>query len=201
MAKIPYQKAHFLISASKFEQLPKDDGKELAVVGRSNVGKSSVLNCIFNQKNLARVSKTPGRTQLMNVFAFDDKTRVVDLPGYGYAKVPPKLRERWGRMIENYLKSRQSLIGLLLIMDIRHPMQPMDIQLLDFSKHYGIPVHILLNKSDKLSKSVMIQTFNQVKSSLTPSYDTVTVECFSALRGVGNVSLQKQLDKWYGNKL
>ena len=195
-----YQKAYFLLSAANVEQLPPDQGIEIAIVGRSNAGKSSILNRITRNKSLARVSKTPGRTQLINIFIIDDRRRIADLPGYGYAKVPLKAKELWQKAVDTYIGTRQSLRGLLLIMDIRHPLKDLDLQLLDYCSHYSIPVHIILNKSDKLSKSAVIKTSQQVQSALTNFNNSVTFQTFSALKGTGFQELLSLLNQWYDYK-
>src|SRR5690348_8440294 len=141
-----YQKAYFLLSVADVKQLPPDEGIEVAMVGRSNAGKSSVLNKITHSKNLARVSKTPGRTQLINLFVLDEKRRIVDLPGYGYAKVPLAAKLKWQKTVDTYIHHREALKGLVLVMDIRHPLRDLDLQLLEYCDHYALPVHILLNK-------------------------------------------------------
>lgn len=192
-----YQKAYFLLSAAAEEQLPQDKGIEVAIVGRSNAGKSSVLNCLTKQKGLARVSKTPGRTQLLNVFVLDEERRLIDLPGYGFAKAPAAAKAKWEKSIEDYLQKRNSLKGLVLIMDIRHPLKELDWQMLDYCEHASLAVHILLNKMDKLSKGAAASAYQQVKAALTDKYESVTLQCFSALNGVGIDQLRKQLDAWY----
>lgn len=192
-----YQKAYFLLSAADVKQLPPDQGIEIAIVGRSNAGKSSILNCITHNKSLARVSKTPGRTQLINLFVLDDKRRLIDLPGYGYAKVPLAAKEAWQKTVDAYIRMRKSLQGLLLVMDIRHPLKELDIQLLEYCEHYQLPVHILLNKADKLSKGAALKTMHQVQSALTGYRNSVTFQIFSALKGTGVKELLSQLDKWY----
>lgn len=192
-----YQKAYFLLSAADVKQLPPDDGIEIAIVGRSNAGKSSVLNKLTQQKNLARVSKTPGRTQLLNVFVIDDTRRLIDLPGYGFAKAPTVAKQKWEKTIDAYIQDRQSLKGLVLVMDARHPMKPLDCQLLSYCSSRSLPVHILLNKSDKLSKGAMAATVQSVTSALTTYNNSVSVQSFSALKGVGIKELHSILDDWY----
>lgn len=191
-----YQKAYFLLSAADLSQLPPDTGIEVAIVGRSNAGKSSVLNKITH-KGLARVSKTPGRTQLLNLFMLDDNRRLMDLPGYGFAKVPAAVQAKWEKTIGDYFEQRSSLKGLILIMDIRHPLKELDWQMLDYCDDRQLPVHVLLNKMDKLSKGAAAATFQSVKSTLTSQYSSVTVQCFSALSGAGIKELHHCLDKWY----
>src|SRR3990167_6869329 len=181
----PYQKAYFLLSAANVKQLPQDVGIEIAIVGRSNTGKSSIINRLTHNKKLARVSKTPGRTQLLNVFMLDPLHRLIDLPGYGYAKVPPAMKKQWQTLIETYLRTRNSLKGLILVMDIRHPFKPQDKVLIDFCEHNQLPLHILLNKADQLSKQEIKNTLENTKVVLTSYSTSVTFECFYALKGVG----------------
>ena len=192
-----YQKARFLLSVAKVEQLPPDRGIEVAMVGRSNAGKSSALNRLVNIKGLARVSKTPGRTQLVNIFELDPERRLVDLPGYGYAKVPLAAKLAWQKTVDEYVTGRECLKGLVLIMDIRHPMQELDKQLLEYCDERDLNVHILLNKSDKLSRGAALSTMHTVSSSLTGYRNSVTFQCFSALRGTGLKEFQAVLDGWY----
>lgn len=192
-----YQKAQFLLSVADVKQLPPDRGIEVAVVGRSNAGKSSVLNQITQNKSLARVSKTPGRTQMVNLFALDEERRLADLPGYGYAKVPMSAKLKWQKTVNTYIHERESLKGLVLVMDIRHPLKDSDITLLEYCDDRGLPVHILLNKADKLSKGAAAQTLREVKAALTDYRNSVTFQCFSALKGTGIKELHLLLDKWY----
>lgn len=193
----PYQKTTFLLSVADIKQLPADLGHEVAIVGISNSGKSSVLNRLCGKKNIARVSKTPGRTQLLNFFGVDNERRIADLPGYGYAKVPSAMKTKWQRLISAYLANRQSLRGLILVMDIRHPVKPLDITLLNYCAELNLPVHILLNKTDKLSKNNVINIEKKTKVALTGLYKNVTLQAFSALKGDGLRDLQKQLDAWF----
>lgn len=192
-----FQQAHFLISAQQFKQCPADEGWEVAFAGRSNAGKSSALNALTNQKKLARTSKTPGRTQLINFFALDDQRRLVDLPGYGYASVPLAIKEQWQRELAGYLEKRESLKGLVLLMDVRHPLQPFDNMMLNWASEGQMPVHILLTKSDKLSngpaKNVLLQIQKAVSSFETP----VTAQLFSALKKTGLDTLEQKLLEWY----
>lgn len=194
---LPYQKAYFLLSAQTPNQLPADFGQEVAIVGRSNSGKSSVLNCLTYQKSLARVSKTPGRTQLINVFSIDAEHRFIDLPGYGYAAVPLAVKRRWEQSIDQYLRERQSLKGLILVMDIRHPLRELDQMLIQFCEARMLPVHALLNKADKLSKLSAKRTLQQVESD-TKHFHSLSCQLFSAHTGAGLERLKKQLDEWYG---
>jgi len=192
-----YQKAYFLLSVAEVKQLPPDKGYEVAIVGRSNAGKSSVLNKVTQNKGLARVSKTPGRTQMINIFAIDDKRRLADLPGYGFAKVPLTAKLKWQKTVDAYIQGRESLQGLILVMDIRHPFKELDIQLLDYCEHRQLRVHILLNKVDKLSKNAVTKVLNEVKTILTDYSTAVTYQTFSALKGIGIKDLHNLLDKWY----
>ncbi|VVC74797.1 putative GTP-binding protein EngB [Aquicella siphonis] len=195
-----YQKAYFLISAAAMQQLPPDEGVEVAMVGRSNAGKSSVLNRITQSKNLARVSKTPGRTQLINIFVLDPGRRIADLPGYGYARVPLAAKLKWQKTVDQYISDRACLKGLILVMDIRHPFKELDVKLLEYCDHRGLPVHILLNKADKLTNSQVAQTLRETKAALTGYRNSVTFQVFSALKGRGLSELHALLDQWYGFK-
>lgn len=192
-----YQKAYFLLSAAEFNQLPPDIGMEVAIVGRSNSGKSSVLNRITHNKQLARVSKTPGRTQQINIFVIDEKRRIADLPGYGYAKVPNSVKQKWQKTIDTYLHERTSLKGLVLVMDSRHPFKPLDLKLLEYCEYQQLPVHILLNKADKLSKIELAKALNEAKTTLTGYSNSVSFQSFSAFKGIGIEGLLKQLNQWF----
>lgn len=192
-----YQKAYFLLSVADIKQLPPDQGIEVAIVGRSNAGKSSILNRITQNKNLARVSKTPGRTQHINIFVLDETRRLVDLPGYGYAKVPLAAKRKWQKNVDTYLSTRQSLKKLIVVMDIRHPLTDLDQQLLAYCDHQALPVHILLNKTDKLSKSQVTKTLKEVKAALTQYRNSVTLQGFSASKGTGIKELRLLLDECY----
>lgn len=199
MSQISYQNAHFLLSAQRISQLPSDDGKEVAFVGRSNAGKSSALNALAQQSKLARTSKTPGRTQLINVFSLSDSQRLIDLPGYGYAKAPVSAQQVWSQMINEYLLKRQSLKGLVLLMDIRHPMKPQDQDMIQWSLESNIPIHLLLTKADKLSKNQTIKALSAVRKAFkdTTNNALVTMQSFSALKKTGLEALETQLDGWF----
>lgn len=192
-----YKKATFLLSAADIKQLPPDQGIEVAIVGRSNAGKSSVLNCITQNKKLARVSKTPGRTQHINVFELGDDRRLMDLPGYGFANAPVNAKRKWEATINNYFKERECLKGLVLVMDIRHPFKDLDMQMLDYCQHYGLYVHILLNKSDKLSNSAAKNMLFDAEPIIAGYGDIVTIQTFSADKHKGVKELQEVLDSWY----
>jgi GTP-binding protein len=193
---INFQQAKFLKSASKPENFPPEFGGEIAVIGRSNSGKSSVLNVLTQQKKLARVSKTPGRTQLINFFGIDEQHRLVDLPGYGFAKVSKNQQREWEELIQHYLEHRESLRGLLLIMDIRHPLKPSDQQMLTWAEAANLRTHILLNKSDKLKRNGANQTLQSVRQAIK-DVPFFTVQTFSALNRDGAGELVRQLVGMY----
>jgi GTP-binding protein len=197
--KINYQKAEFLLSVANISQLPPDEGAEVAIVGRSNSGKSSILNQITQNKRLARVSKTPGRTQHINLFALSEKFRLADLPGYGFANVPLEVKEKWQRLLDSYLSTRHCLHGLILVMDIRHPLKEIDNQLLQWSNQADIPVHILLNKGDKLTRNAIKSTERKVMDAINIYQNPISVQVFSALTGDGAKELRKKLDEWFFN--
>ncbi len=198
--KIDYKKAVFLLSAAQLSQLPPDEGIEVAFVGRSNAGKSSVLNQLTHNKKLARVSKTPGRTQLINVFVLDEHRRLIDLPGYGYAKVPDKVKQQWQKTLGNFLLERECLKGLILVMDIRHPLTEFDLNLLHWADQSQLMVHILLNKSDKLAFGAKKKTLLQVTQFITKFETTMTCQLFSALKSTGIRELEEHLSAWFKNK-
>ncbi len=177
------RRAQFLCSAHVADQWPQDMGHEVAFAGRSNVGKSSAINAIAGQARLARTSKTPGRTQQIVFFEIDSERRLVDLPGYGYAKVPPGLQRHWKKMVRQYLEDRNSLRGLILLADIRRGLTDLDRQLLEWCAQNDLSVHILLTKSDKLSRGAASQALAQVQRDIRLGTDTV--QLFSALRKVG----------------
>ncbi len=189
-----FNQASFLISAAKLTQLPEDAGKEVAFVGRSNSGKSSAINAITSIKGLARTSKTPGRTQLMNCFALDDHSRLVDLPGYGFAKVPQSERERWRHFINDYLAHRVCLSGLVLLMDVRHPLKDSDQAMIDWAVAYNVPLLLLLTKADKLKRGALKEAERSVKAACPQ--DNISVLLFSALQGVGIEEARDKLRDW-----
>lgn len=194
-----YRNARFLSSATTRKTLPPEQGLEVAFAGRSNSGKSSTLNCLCEQKALARVSKTPGRTQLINFFALPDNNALVDLPGYGYAKVPEKVKFEWQKFIESYMTERTTLAGLVIIMDIRHPMREHDLIMLEWAESRQLPVHVLLNKSDKLKRGAMTKALTETKQALKEYDLPATVQTFSSLKKLGVTELAKQLDYWFYN--
>jgi GTP-binding protein len=191
-----YRRAQFLTSASKLQQCPADEGWEVAFAGRSNAGKSSAINCLTGNHKLARTSKTPGRTQLINFFSLSETQRLVDLPGYGFAKVPAAVKREWTRNLEAYLQERQSLRGLVLVMDVRRPLQEFDQMLLGWAIEASMPAHILLTKADKLKKGPGNAALLQVRKQLQEHEDLFSVQLSSALKGTGLDQLRKALDAW-----
>jgi GTP-binding protein len=181
----PFRHAQFLTSAAELRQLPVDSGAEIAFAGRSNAGKSSALNAICDQSGLARTSKTPGRTQLLNVFILDEGRRLVDLPGYGYAKVPEAMRERWKKVIDAYLRDRESLRGVVLIMDSRHPLKEFDQQMLAYCREIDLACHCLLTKADKLSRGEAANTLALVRREIAAIGSSATAQTFSAFAKTG----------------
>lgn len=181
----PLHGATFVLAAHRLDQLPPDRGAEVAFAGRSNAGKSSALNALAAQPALARTSRTPGRTQQLVVFALPDGGRLVDLPGYGYAKVPPALREHWRRVIDAYLRQRQSLRGLVLVADIRHAPAAFDRQMLGFCASIELPCVVLLSKADKLARAQVLQRRRDVERELAGGNRRATLVPFSAPAGTG----------------
>jgi len=173
---------------------------EIAFAGRSNSGKSTTINALTNHRGLAKVSKTPGRTQLFNCFEFKPNMRLVDLPGYGYAKVPMKVKRHWEKEIDAYLMKRDSLIGLVIIMDIRHPMKTFDEQMLTWAHESGMHSHVLLNKADKLNNNDTKKTLMKVTKAIAKYSDTTTCQVFSALRKTGTDELSKVISPWFNQK-
>lgn len=183
------------MGAAKLSQLLPDTGKEVAFAGRSNAGKSSSLNVLTQQKQLARTSKTPGRTQLINFFGLVEDRRLVDLPGYGYAKVPLSVKQNWQKTLSQYLQQRQSLQGLILLMDCRHPLTEYDCAMLDWCQAANLPCHILLTKSDKLGQQAKAKVLREVNAYLTEA-PLFSVQLFSALKHYGIDQLRSVLDHW-----
>jgi GTP-binding protein len=196
-----YQQASFVQSATTPKTLPKESGLEVAFAGRSNSGKSSTINRTCSQKSLARTSKTPGRTQLINFFTLPEGQWLVDLPGYGYAKVPEHLKLEWHKFIDAYLTTRATLKGLILVMDIRHPLTSFDQDLLTWAAHRHLPVHILLNKADKLSRGATQNMVLAVRKELADYPNQVSAQAFSASSGLGLEILWAKLDEWFGRNV
>jgi GTP-binding protein len=191
-----FRHARFEISIARPQDLPPSNGPEIAFAGRSNAGKSSALNTLVGHTRLAFVSKTPGRTQLINIFRMNNGAALVDLPGYGYAKVPEAVRKQWVRLLENYLTRRESLMGLILIMDSRHPLTPLDQQMLNWFAPSGRPVHVLLSKADKLTRSAGAQVLAQMRRELPKWGDQITVQLFSSLKKVGMEEAESIVSGW-----
>jgi GTP-binding protein len=190
----PFRIARYVISAHQLKQLPSDRGIEVAIAGRSNAGKSSAINTFTDQKSLARTSKTPGRTQQIVIFELDEGRRIADLPGYGYAKVPAKLKAHWRNVMNRYFQTRECLRGVVLVMDIRHPMREFDQQMLAWCKAAGIPCHILLTKADKLKRGPAQSTLLKVRRDLP---DNASIQVFSSSKKTGVDELVDKLSDWY----
>ncbi len=191
----PFARARFLTSAAQLSQLPPPDRPELAFAGRSNAGKSSALNALCGRRQLARVSRTPGRTQLLNFFELAEG-RIVDLPGYGFARAPKSLREGWGELIEGYLAGRHCLRGLALVMDARHPLTAFDRMMLGWAQDQGLPCHLLLTKADKLAGGAQRQTLRQVQRELPALHGRAAAQLFSAHDGTGVEAARETLMAW-----
>jgi GTP-binding protein len=190
----------FYTSASSADSLPADEGYEVAFAGRSNAGKSSAINRLCNQKSLARTSKTPGRTQLINFFSVSPANKLADLPGYGYAKASHSKQRQWLELLEYYFTHRQALKGTIIVMDIRHPFQDADQKMIDWCMHHHCDVHILLNKSDKLSRNKahnQLQTANNMLSNYTGGLSSI--QLFSAITGNGMDEAMSKIYSWFGN--
>jgi GTP-binding protein len=188
-----FKTAKFTTSAATLAQCPTDEGAEIAFCGRSNAGKSSAINALTDQKALARTSKTPGRTQLINFFTLDDETKLVDLPGYGYAKVPISIKEHWHRHLDEYLRDRKSLRGMVLLMDIRHPLKEFDEMMIEWSIDSGLPLHILLTKADKLKRGGQQNGLLGLRKHLPAE---ITAQVFSATKKLGIKELERSLTAW-----
>ena len=191
----PYRSAQYVISAHKLRQLPEDEGYEVAFAGRSNAGKSSAINALTGQKSLARTSKTPGRTQQIVIFEVDEDRRIADLPGYGYAKVPDKLKQHWQQVMQQYFETRQCLRGVVLLVDIRHPLKPFDEQMLAWCSRTDVPCHVLLTKADKLKRGPAQAALHRLRRTLPKG---ASAQVFSAKNREGMDSLLTQLNQWYG---
>ncbi|WP_300000671.1 ribosome biogenesis GTP-binding protein YihA/YsxC [uncultured Cedecea sp.] len=194
-----YQQTKFVLSAPDIRHLPSDTGIEVAFAGRSNAGKSSALNTLTNQKGLARTSKTPGRTQLINLFEVAEGKRLVDLPGYGYAEVPEEMKLKWQRALGEYLQKRQCLQGLVVLMDIRHPLKDLDQQMISWAVQSNLSVMILLTKADKLASGARKAQLNKVREEVLAFNGDIQVEAFSSLKKLGVDILRHKLDSWYND--
>lgn len=191
-----YKRLSFLISAAAKKQFPENETMEIAFAGRSNAGKSSAINTIADNKTIARTSKTPGRTQLINFFSLDETRLLVDLPGYGFAKVPPRIKKQWLELMESYLTDRPNIVGLVIIMDIRHPLKEFDWKMLEWCAHFGINAHVLLTKADKLKKGPAKSTMLQVAKTIKEEGLEASVQMFSALKKTGVDEAHAVLDGW-----
>jgi GTP-binding protein len=194
--KNPYRQAQFWLSIDKLSQLPNDEGMEVAFAGRSNSGKSSAINTITEQKALARTSKTPGRTQQLIFFRLDDAHRLVDLPGYGYAKVSEAVKTNWQKTVEGYLMQRRSLAGIVLTMDVRHPLKEFDQQMIAWCEQVRMPLHILLTKSDKLKRGAAAEALRKVQQFLKGFQFDSSVQLFSSLKKSGVENAVMVLNSW-----
>jgi GTP-binding protein len=203
LKKVNFQTVKFLLSAQTLQQCPEDTGCEVAFAGRSNAGKSSAINTLTRNKGLARTSKTPGRTQLINHFEIEVGKRLVDLPGYGYAKVPVAIKAKWDRHLAEYLQKRRSLTGLILLMDIRHPLREYDQQMLNWAAQAELPVHILLTKADKLKRGPATNSLLGVEKLLRdmdPGCTLLSAQIFSSLKKTGLSELEQVLGRWLDDK-
>jgi len=192
-----FSQAAFYTTVNHIRDLPQHGGKEVAFVGRSNAGKSSAINTLANHVRLAYTSKTPGRTQHLNYFSLGSGNFLVDLPGYGYAKVPPDVQQHWETLLDEYLQTREALCGLVVIMDSRHPLTPLDEQMLDWLAPTGKPVHVLLTKSDKLTRQQATLTLNRVKSHLAEHFPFCSVQLFSSLKKIGTEETEAVIAGWF----
>jgi GTP-binding protein len=189
-----YHQAKFINSSPHLKDTPPDQGREVAFAGRSNAGKSSAINALTRQNALARISKTPGRTQMLNFFEINDRQRFVDLPGYGYAKVPLVVKKKWHELMEAYLTSRKSLCAIILVMDVRNPLTEFDWQMVEWCRHTGLALHILLTKADKLTYGAAKNTLLQVQRELKDINFPLTIQLFSALKKTGIDEVHQALD-------
>lgn len=195
--KLNYHKTRFLTSAPDIRHLPEDNGIEIAFAGRSNAGKSTALNALTNQKSLARTSKTPGRTQLINLFEVEPQCKLVDLPGYGYAAVPEQMKLQWQKALGEYLQKRDCLAGIVILMDTPHPLKDLDQQMIEWAVSAQLPVLLLLTKADKLSQVARNKTAKMVNEAILPFQGDIQVEIYSALNKIGVDKLSNKLDSWF----
>jgi len=195
MHAMHFNQATFVVSAANLAACPPDSRAEVAFAGRSNAGKSSAINAITGQSRLARISKTPGRTQLINFFSLPQERYLVDLPGYGFAKVPLSVKKKWQDELEKYLRRRQALCGLILLSDIRHPLKEFDRQMIDWALQSELPLHVLLTKADKLKRGAAQNTLLAVQKELK-AHSSVSVQLFSSLKNEGVDAARNQLSTW-----
>lgn len=194
---VHFQSARFITSAPDIRHLPADEGLEVAFAGRSNAGKSSALNALTRQKSLARTSKTPGRTQQINVFSLDEERRLIDLPGYGFAKVPLAMKHKWQEALSEYLQKRQCLRGLVVLMDIRHPLKDLDQELIHWAVSSDLPVLVVLTKADKLNSGARKATLMKIQEALPGFNGDVQAITFSSLNKSGLPDLERVLQGWF----
>lgn len=192
-----YFQAKFINSSPDLKSTPPDTGLEIAFAGRSNAGKSSAINTLTRQSSLARTSKTPGRTQALNFFEINPEKRFVDLPGYGYAKVPLPVKKKWHELMETYLTKRKSLCGMILVMDVRHPLTEFDWQMIEWCQHSQLPLHIILTKSDKLNFGTAKNTMLKVQKELSELPVPLTLQLFSSLKKSGIDELHSALNQLF----
>ncbi|WP_218814042.1 ribosome biogenesis GTP-binding protein YihA/YsxC [Rickettsiella endosymbiont of Dermanyssus gallinae] len=200
MTTFTFPPTRFLTSAAQLSQLPPDKGAEVAFIGRSNSGKSTAINAITGIKGLARASKTPGRTQLLNFFQITEEQRLVDLPGYGFARVHDQRKEEWEVVISDYLQTRHSLKGLIITMDSRHPLKERDESMLTWAANYQIPVYILLTKADKLTRQQSLKVLKETQQRLITLNNSSIVQLFSATKGTGLETAQRTILNWLQHK-
>ncbi len=193
-----FQKAVFLKTVANLNDMPFDSQREIAFAGRSNAGKSSAINTLANHSRLAFVSKTPGRTQHLNYFTLDEGKYFVDLPGYGFAKAPEEIRSQWEGLLAPYLRYREPLVGLVLIMDSRHPLTELDLQMLDWFAQTGKPIHILLSKADKLTRQEQAVAMRNVREAMAEIGDSCSLQLFSSLNKMGVAEAEIVLGGWLG---
>ena len=199
-SSINLHRATFTLSAPDIRRLPDDSGIEVAFAGRSNAGKSSALNTLTNQRSLARTSKTPGRTQLINVFEIAENKRLIDLPGYGFAKVPLEMKIKWQKALGEYLEKRQCLKGLVILMDIRHPLKDLDKDLIQWAVDSELPILALLTKCDKLSQGQRSTEVLKVKKALKDLNADITVQAFSSLKRTGSEQATEVIQAWFADE-
>lgn len=190
----PFRQAEYVLAAHHLSQLPPDEGVEIAIAGRSNAGKSSAINVLCDQKSLARTSKTPGRTQQIVIFRLDDQRRIADLPGYGYAQVPLELKAHWQDVLQRYFETRRCLRGVILVMDIRHPMKPYDQMMMNWCSAAGLPCHVLMTKADKLKRGPAQAALLKLRKSLPPN---ASAQVFSSKSKEGLEGWIELMTGWY----
>ena len=195
-SSLNYRQSTFYTSAAKLSQCPENEGYEIAFAGRSNAGKSSALNALVGSNKLARTSKTPGRTQLINFFQVQKDIFLVDLPGYGFAKVPEAMKKEWQHHMTDYLQRREALVGLVLLMDIRHPMKEFDKMMLNWTVSANLPLHILLTKADKFKQGRAKQILSEQRKDLA-RFPQISIQLFSATKKMGISELSIKLDEWF----